>query len=101
MFRLPACLCVDTMFSDTRITDSCKPPGGCWVLNLGSLEEQSVLLTTEPSLMCVCGSVHMNCNAFRDLRLLAPQELKLQMARDGCFGPLGKAEVLLTPEPQL
>jgi hypothetical protein len=43
----------------------------------------------------------MNCNAFRGLRLLAPQELKLQMARDGCFGPLGKAEVLLTPEPQL
>ena len=28
----------------------CEPPCGCWELNSGSLEEQSVLLTTEPSL---------------------------------------------------
>ena len=27
-----------------------KPPCGCWELNSGPLEEQSVLLTTEPSL---------------------------------------------------
>jgi hypothetical protein len=32
------------------ITDGCKPPCGCWELNSGPLEEQSVLLTTEPSL---------------------------------------------------
>jgi hypothetical protein len=32
------------------IIDGCKPPCGCWKLNLGPLEEQSVLLTTEPSL---------------------------------------------------
>ena len=32
------------------ITDSCKPPCGCWELNPGPLEEQSVLSTTEPSL---------------------------------------------------
>jgi hypothetical protein len=32
------------------ITDGCKPPGGCWELNSGPLEEQSVLLTAEPSL---------------------------------------------------
>jgi hypothetical protein len=32
------------------ITDGCKPPCGCWELNLGPLEEQSVLLTAEPSL---------------------------------------------------
>ena len=32
------------------ITDGCEPPCGCWELNSGSLEEQSVLLTPEPSL---------------------------------------------------
>jgi hypothetical protein len=32
------------------ITDGCEPPCGCWDLNSGPLEEQSVLLTTEPSL---------------------------------------------------
>ena len=26
----------------------CEPPCGCWELNLGPLEEQSVLLTAEP-----------------------------------------------------
>jgi hypothetical protein len=31
-------------------TDSCELPCGCWELNSGPLEEQSVLLTTEPSL---------------------------------------------------
>jgi hypothetical protein len=38
--------------SDTPdpITDDCKPPCGCWELNSGPLEKQSVLLTTEPSL---------------------------------------------------
>jgi hypothetical protein len=32
------------------IMDGCEPPCGCWDLNTGSLEEQSVLLTIEPSL---------------------------------------------------
>ena len=32
------------------ITDGCEPSCGCWELNSGPLEEQSVLLTTEPSL---------------------------------------------------
>jgi hypothetical protein len=32
------------------ITDGCEPPCGCWELNSGTLEEQSVLLPTEPSL---------------------------------------------------
>jgi len=30
--------------------DGCEPPRGCWKLNSGPLEEQSVLLTMEPSL---------------------------------------------------
>jgi hypothetical protein len=32
------------------ITDGCEPPYGCWELNSEPLEEQSVLLTAEPSL---------------------------------------------------
>jgi hypothetical protein len=58
------------------ITDGCEPPCGWWELNSGPLEEQPVLLTTEPSLqafnlpfhssiyvcflcvVCVCG-VHV------------------------------------------
>jgi hypothetical protein len=32
------------------ITDGYDPPCGCWDLNSGPLEEQSVLLTAEPSL---------------------------------------------------
>jgi len=32
------------------ITDGCEPPCGCWELNSGPLEEQSVLLIAEPSL---------------------------------------------------
>jgi hypothetical protein len=31
------------------VTDGCEPPCGCWDLNSGPLEEQSVLLTTEPT----------------------------------------------------
>jgi hypothetical protein len=36
--------------SDIGVTNSCKLPCGCWELNPGPLEEQPVLLTTEPSL---------------------------------------------------
>ena len=32
------------------IMDGCEPPCGCWGLNSGPLEEQSVLLTAEPAL---------------------------------------------------
>ena len=32
------------------ITDGCEPLCGCWELNLGPLEEQSVLLTAELTL---------------------------------------------------
>jgi hypothetical protein len=32
------------------VTDGCEPPCGCWELDSGPLEEQSVLLTAEPSL---------------------------------------------------
>lgn len=32
------------------VTDGCEPPHGCWELNLGPLEEQSVLSPAETSL---------------------------------------------------
>ena len=32
------------------IMDGCEPSCGCWELNSGPLEEQMVLLTTEPLL---------------------------------------------------
>jgi hypothetical protein len=35
------------------ITDGCEPPCSCWELNLGPLDEQSLLLTKEPS-NCLC-----------------------------------------------
>jgi hypothetical protein len=31
------------------VTDACEPPCECWELNPGPLEDQLVLLTTEPS----------------------------------------------------
>jgi hypothetical protein len=33
----------------TVVTGNCELPFGCWELNSGPLEEQPVLLTTEPS----------------------------------------------------
>ena len=39
-------------FSGTRVIDSCELSCRFWELNLGPLEELSVLLTVEPSLQC-------------------------------------------------
>jgi hypothetical protein len=38
----------DVRSSKTTVTDG-EPPCGCWESNLGPLEEQSVLSTTDPS----------------------------------------------------
>jgi hypothetical protein len=32
------------------ITDGCEPSSSCWELNSGPLEEQLMILTTDPSL---------------------------------------------------
>jgi hypothetical protein len=52
------CKYTATVFRHTRrghpIRDGCEPPCGCWELNSGPSEEQSVLLTTEPSLQPLC-----------------------------------------------
>jgi hypothetical protein len=54
--------------------DGCEPPSGCWDLNSGPSEEQSVLLTAEPSLQppsiyfCLFVSILTNLCACRGLR---------------------------------
>ena len=50
------------------VTDGCEPPCGCWELNSGPLEEQSVLLTAEPSLQphqafCKGSILPLSCNS--------------------------------------
>ena len=46
------CSCLQTHQKSASdiITDGCEPPCGCWDLNSGPSEEESVLLTAEPSL---------------------------------------------------
>ena len=45
-----AYMCKGTQSPGAGVTDSCKPPCGCWELNQGLPEEQPVLFTTELSL---------------------------------------------------
>jgi hypothetical protein len=58
------------------ITDGCEPPCGCWDLNSGPLEEQSVLSITEPSLQSgiqfskIPKRSHKNESLFSSMRLL-------------------------------
>ena len=46
------------------ITDGCEPPFGGWELNLGPLEEQPVLLTSEPSPQPFPPSFILECNLY-------------------------------------
>jgi hypothetical protein len=41
------------------ITDGCEPPCGCWHLNSGPSEEQSLLLSAEPSLQPTVGVLYL------------------------------------------
>ena len=50
MSALSACIPACPKRVSALIIDGCEPPCGCWELNSIPLEEQSVLLTTEPSL---------------------------------------------------
>ena len=47
---LSACLPSGQKKVPDLITDSCESSYGCWELNSGPLEAQSMLLTSEPSL---------------------------------------------------
>ena len=51
LYYLVHCSCPQTLQKRASdfVMDGCEPPCGCWDLNSGPLEEQSVLLTTEPS----------------------------------------------------
>ena len=49
VFCLHVCQCKGVRHPETGVTDSYELPRGCWELNPGPLEEQSVLITTEPS----------------------------------------------------
>ena len=46
---LSACMPEGQKRAPDLITDGCEPPRGCWQLNSGPLEEQAMLLTSEPS----------------------------------------------------
>ena len=61
---LPACVSVrGCQIPGTGGRDSCELPCWCWELNLDPLEEQSVLLTAEPSFQ------HQNLIIFKLPRL--------------------------------
>ena len=49
MYVLYACMPVGQRRAPDLITDGCEPPCGSWELHSGPLEEQAVLLTSEPS----------------------------------------------------
>lgn len=49
VFFLHVCLCEVVGSLGTDVTVSCEPPCRLWELNLGPLDEMSVILTTEPS----------------------------------------------------
>ena len=44
-----SCLQTHQKMSSNPMRDGWEPPCGCWEMNSGLLEEQSVLLTAEPS----------------------------------------------------
>jgi hypothetical protein len=44
------------------ITDGCELPCGCWELNSGSLDEQSLLLTAKPPLSQTKLLITLNLN---------------------------------------
>ena len=50
MSALSACMPACQKRALDPSVDGCEPPCGCWELNSGPLEEQSVLLTTGPTL---------------------------------------------------
>jgi hypothetical protein len=48
---LPACMPAGQKRASDLIIDGYEPSCGCCILNSGPLEEQTVLLTSEPSLL--------------------------------------------------
>ena len=63
-YMLVHCSCLQTpqKRASDLITDGCEPPCGCWELNSGPLEGQSVLLTAEPSRQPIYSVLIVNCS---------------------------------------
>ena len=60
------------------ITDGCEPPCSCWELNSGPLEEEAMLLTSEPSLQPPINVILKNKMALQIRALAAlPEDLGL------------------------
>jgi len=60
-----SCLQAHQKRASDSLTDGCEPPCGCWELNSGPLEEQSVLLTTKSSLQPPDASFNTRTNSSR------------------------------------
>ena len=95
------------------VTDGCEPPCGCWDLNSGPLDEQSVLLTTEQSLqhsVVVVKDLFIIIHKYT-VAVFRHQKRVTDLITDGCeppcgwwdlsSGPLEEQSVLLTAEPSL
>jgi len=76
------CLCLQApqKRASDPITDGCEPPCSCWELNSGPLEEQSVLLTAEPSLQPIACIVY-----YKLLHKLASMHFPTVLNGDQCF----------------
>jgi hypothetical protein len=79
------CRCLQThkKRASDPITDGCEPPCGCWGLNSGPLEEQSVLLTAEPSLQLI---VLFSFFFFKDIFIIISKntEAVFRCTKRGC-----------------
>ena len=92
------------------MTDGCEPPCGCWELNSGPLEEQAMLLTTEPSLQ-PCLLLFKKIFIYYVYNIPEGQKRAPDLITDGCeppcgcwelnSGPLEEQAMLLTAEPSL
>jgi hypothetical protein len=67
LFCLHVCLCEGVGSSGTGIIDSYELPCRYWESNLGPLEEQPELLTTEPSLQSNYTANDISCWEWRKL----------------------------------
>ena len=67
------------------ITDSCEPPCGCWELNSGPLEDQAMLLTSEPSLQpppLLSNVLNTKCILLKLLRKLMKNQKRINVNVD-------------------
>jgi len=71
------------------ITDGCEPPCGCWELNSGPLEEQSMLLTTESSLQPTSAPPWLLISVLFLTSFLVPKLLLHQAQLSGSLGEPG------------